>query len=281
MTGTLMKAGFPQVLRSEWIKQFSLRSTWRILAATVGINTLVCLLLFASYRLTAATPGGPPPDTEFVATLPSLVASASGALGQLVFVVLSVLAITNEYSSGMIQSTFWASPRRWPVLVAKMVVIAALCAAVFALSEVIGLVLGEIMLKDSVVVDLDWTTATGIRILLGLILQMVLISLLAFAIGVLTMSVGGSIGIAVGILFVLPLTLTVVTRGMSVEEPTGWRKVMAHLTEFLPTEAGGVLVRQTAPEGSILTLGSGLAVMGVWVAVPLVAAFLVTDRRDF
>jgi ABC-2 type transport system permease protein len=291
MTELGLRAGFPQVLRSEWIKQFSLRSTWRILAATVGVNVVVCLVMFASIGLSADMAAqdpasvGLPPDAEigpdFFGNLAELVSSGCGALGQLVFVILSVLTITNEYSSGMIQSTFWANPRRWTVLVAKMLVIAGLCVVVFAVSEAAGLLLGQTMLSDTVGVDLDWTSATSIRILLGLILQMVLVSLMAFAIGVLTMSVAGSIGIAVGILLVLPMTLAVITQGLSAQQPTGWRKVLAHLTEFLPSEAGGVILRRQPREGAILDIGTGMAVMGAWVAVPLIAAFIVTKRRDF
>jgi len=47
------------------------------------------------------------------------------ALGQLVLGVLGVLAITTEFSSGMIRATFAAVPRRPMVLAAKAAVVAA------------------------------------------------------------------------------------------------------------------------------------------------------------
>jgi ABC-type cobalamin/Fe3+-siderophores transport system ATPase subunit len=51
------------------------------------------------------------------------------ALGQLVLGVLGVLAITAEFSSGMIRATFAAVPRRPMVLAAKAAVVAAVALA--------------------------------------------------------------------------------------------------------------------------------------------------------
>ena len=46
--------------------------------------------------------------------------------GQAVIVILAVLAVTNEYSTGMIRVTFIAMPRRLEVLAAKATVVGGL-----------------------------------------------------------------------------------------------------------------------------------------------------------
>src|SRR5436190_1671889 len=107
---------FPRVLRSEWTKLWSLRSTrWSLLAAVIGMAGLGALVaVFQMNRW-------PHMDPRERAHFNSIDAGVGGYhLAQLAIAVLGVLVISGEYSTGMIRSSFMAVPRRLPVLWAKL-----------------------------------------------------------------------------------------------------------------------------------------------------------------
>src|SRR5579884_1244687 len=108
----------PRVLRSEWLKFRTLRSSWITLALAVvgmiGISALVCWA--ADNRWSRM---GPIEQATFDPLLHSIVGVN---LAQLAVGVLGVLFITGEYGTGMIKSTLGAVPTRTPVLVAKLAV---------------------------------------------------------------------------------------------------------------------------------------------------------------
>ena len=99
---------FRHVVRMEWVKLASLRSTWAtlglIIAAAAGIAVLA-----------AAGTKTPSPD------LTNSMMTGMFA-GVLLAGVLGVLAVTSEYTSGTIRATLAAAPRRPLVLAAKATV---------------------------------------------------------------------------------------------------------------------------------------------------------------
>ena len=111
----------PHVMRSEWTKLFSVRSTgWTLLAliaATVGLGIL------ASWGTNHAwSQMGAGDRASFDPTGTSL----SGlALGQLAIAVLGVLIVSGEYSTGGIRTTLTTVPQRMRLLTAKALVFAA------------------------------------------------------------------------------------------------------------------------------------------------------------
>jgi ABC-2 type transport system permease protein len=109
---------FTHVARMEWIKLRSLRSTWWVLAVTVGGAIGIAVAVGVNTRDAAA-------DLTNNAL-------AGISLGLLLIGVLGVLMMTGEYSSGMVRATLAAIPNRPLVLAAK--------AAVFG---VVALVVGE------------------------------------------------------------------------------------------------------------------------------------------
>ena len=111
------------VIRSEWIKLRSLRSTWYSLLADrrhhrrAGHAVHRAARASRSTRASARTVAGSCIDATQI--------SLRGVfLAQLAIGVLGVLVITGEYSTGMIRSSIAAVPHRQPVLVAKALVFA-------------------------------------------------------------------------------------------------------------------------------------------------------------
>lgn len=98
-------------LSSEWTKIKSVRSTiWTLsvmITLVVGIGLLVA----------SATKDSDYSDTP--TTIPGLFGTL---LGQLCIITLGVLVVSSEYGTGMIRTTFTASPQRSRVLTAKALI---------------------------------------------------------------------------------------------------------------------------------------------------------------
>ncbi|WP_433190754.1 hypothetical protein [Actinoallomurus sp. CA-150999] len=109
--GTGGRYGLAQAARMEWIKLRSLRSTWWTLVltavATVGIGVAV--------GLNTRSASGDVTNNALAGVVPGLLLTG----------VLGVLAMTSEYTSGTIQATLAAIPRRPLVLAAKAAVFGA------------------------------------------------------------------------------------------------------------------------------------------------------------
>ena len=289
------KLTFLRILRSEWIKVFSLRSTWWLLLVAIAANVGMCAAtsavallnenqILANPNAADLPPGLRPEDLQpgDLGMLSFYITQACGFFGQLIFVILSILIITNEYSSGMIRSTFTIAPRRGRVIIAKVVVVAILCFAVFSISLAAGWPLGHMILQNSVGTDLSLTSATSMRILGGFMVDMILVAVFCFGLGATIRSTPGSIGTAVGIILVVPIAVGALTGAISAtqSEPTGWRKWLSDISAFLPTNAGSTVVQVHPSADVILSPWQGIGVLGIWTVASVVAALLVTWRRD-
>ena len=115
--------GFRTVARMEWQKLRTVRSTWFIVAV-FGAGLIGLAILARATRTTRSCP--PPGRASFDPTYDAFLGLV---LGQLLLGVLGVLAITSEFSSGMIRATFAAAPSRPLVLAAKAAVLGAVTLA--------------------------------------------------------------------------------------------------------------------------------------------------------
>ena len=122
---------FTGVVRGEWIKLLSLRSTWWALASTAAVITLVALATAASLNAMADDPARAPGIEQMHG---AEVISSGFHFGMLTIAVLGALLITGEYATGLIRSTFAAVPTRIPVLGAKALTLVVLTAAVTLVS---------------------------------------------------------------------------------------------------------------------------------------------------
>jgi ABC-2 type transport system permease protein len=184
--------GLRAVARMEWRKLRTVRSTWYIVAAFAAamIGTAILALSHQS-----PAPLDPVHDTFIGLVLAQLL---TGALG--------VLAITAEFSSGMIRATFAAAPRRPLVLAAKAAVAGA-----------VTLAAGEIAAFAAFAVGQSVLTAPAPHAALGQpgVLRAVLlagaypalIALISLGIGAVIRNTAGALSAVAGMLFVLPLLI--------------------------------------------------------------------------
>jgi ABC-2 type transport system permease protein len=161
-------AGFPGLLRAEWTKIRSVRSTvW-----TLVIFVVVCIGFTALIAWLTEThwygPKAAPRDARAISDPVSFILGTGVGLGQLAIGVLGVLVITSEYSTGVIRASLLAVPRRLPVLAAKAVVFAVLLLIVTEIVAFCSFFVGSAILHAHVQVALSGSGVTRAVIGAGL-----------------------------------------------------------------------------------------------------------------
>lgn len=254
-----LNVSLSRVVRSEWIKFWSLRSSWLTLLAAV--LALLVLGSVIGYNTGRHFSGLAPEDS-----------AASGPLqghylAQLLMGVLGVLFVSGEYSTGMARSTFAAVPRRRPVLIAKSLVFGSIAAVVMVASTFGAFFASQGFLRHYG--HPSYLSDPGVlRAVVGTGIFLALVGLLGGALGWIVRSTAGGISSLVGLLLVVPVLLQVV--------PGNWT---GHVAKYLPSEAGASFVMSVRLPDT-LAPWTGLVVLVAWVALALAIAAVLLNRRD-
>ncbi|SDO69375.1 hypothetical protein SAMN04487981_112221 [Streptomyces sp. cf386] len=257
-----------RVLRSEWAKFWSLRSSWITLGVAVFLLVLFGAVASYTYSPDAVATGGPPGpgsgdgDSTAVSLALTGVTFASLAIG-----VLGVLLSAGEYSTGMIRSTLAAVPRRLPVLWSKALVIGPIALVLATIGALAAFQLGTPGL-DGERIALSLGDDGVLRSLAGAGVYLALVAVFGVALGVLIRSSAGAIAALVGVLLILP--------GLASLLPDSWYDT---LSPYFPSNAGSAVYALHETSGS-LSPGAGLAVFAGWVALTLVGAAVRLVRTD-
>jgi ABC-2 type transport system permease protein len=252
------------VVRSEWTKLVSLRSTrWSLLVAvvlTVGLPAL-----FAA--VTSSHWGSMRPH-ERANRSPLDIALAGVNLSQLAIGVLGVLVITGEYSTGMIRASLTAVPKRLPVLWAKLGVFAVVTFILALPSVVIAFFASQAILSRHNILQISFSHAGVARAVAGGAVYLMLIGVFALAIGAMLRNTAGGIAVFAAIFFVIPPLLDIL--------PTSWNNA---ISPYLPDAAGRSIFSLTHGAHS-LAPGPGLALFAGYCAVAIAAAAALLVTRD-
>lgn len=249
----------PRVIRSEWIKLWTLRSTWLMLVAAVAGMLVLSGIIgydtgkhFSGLAPEDATPSGP---------------LQGYYLAQLLVGVLGVLFVSGEYATGMARSTFAAVPSRSPVLVAKGIVYGAVTLVLMVASSFGAFYISQAF-RAHFGHGASITEPGVLRSVIGTGIYLALVGLLGGAFGWIVRSTPGGISSLLGLLLVVPLLLMVL--------PGAWA---AHAAMYLPSEAGASYVMSVHLPGT-LTPWTGLAVLVAWVVAAVLVAVVLLRRRD-
>lgn len=271
---------FAGVLRSEWIKLRSVRSTLWCYALIVVLTIGLALLLAGVPRNPPGTTAAPAATLTAAAQQASWISDATLGINfaQLVIAVLGALVITGEYGTGMIRSSFSAVPARLPVIFAKTLVFGVVSFLVSLFSLVVAaLVIVPVLQGRDIHPDLGDGAAW--LALIGGAGYLALVGVIALGIGLLVRNSAAGIAAAVGLLLVVPIILRVVAGVTSAVWP-------GNVASFLPSEAGGTLFAYpvTAPAAAagvvVLDSWQSLAVLIGWAVVVLFAGCVLVKRRD-
>jgi ABC-type transport system involved in multi-copper enzyme maturation permease subunit len=250
----------PRVIRSEWIKLRSVRSTVVTLAVTAAavVATGVLVSMLSNGAPIAAEGEGiydPAGNSLFGATLAQLVL---GVLGALVF--------TSEYSTGLIRTTLTAVPRRLPVLWAKGIVVAAAAFATMVASLMVAFFVGQAVYGGGGP-SASLSDPGVLRAVLAAALFPTAIAVMGVGFGALMRHTATAIGILVAILFVVPVLF----------ETLGG--VWGDASEYLPGEAGQAMITVVTESGE-MSPARGLLVLIGWIGALFAAGTIALKRRD-
>jgi ABC-2 type transport system permease protein len=252
-----------RVARSEWTKLRSLRSTrWALLASLgllIGIGVLACVVFESRWPHLSQS------DRHNFHPLQANLAGVNFA--QLAIGVLGVLAITAEYSTGMIRSTFSAVPKRLPVLWGKALVFGAVAFAVSLPAIFIVFFVGQAILSGQQI-NIGISHPGVLRALFGAALFLTVMGLFGLGLGAIFRSTAGAIAALAAIVFVLPPIVGLL--------PTS---VANSIEPYLPSSAGGA-VWTINPDPNSLAPWAGFGVFCAYAALAIVVAAVLMRRRD-
>lgn len=252
---------FGRVVKSEWIKLLSLRSIrWAIGLSLVLGAALVTLITFG-----LSTGGMPPTPTEF-AIIPATIAVQFGVV---IFGVLGVLTITNEYSSGLILSSLTAVPKRGLMFWGKATAVGSMIAVLAILLEIIALVAAGIFEPEvfGLIATADVLTAA-----LGVVVSLTFLGLFAFGLGALLRSAAGAISLVLALVFVLPVVMQFLSM-------TGWEWVPI-VSNYLPVQLCNSLTVGTQIDAGGLGYWPSFGVLALYVAIAVIPAAIAFVKRD-
>lgn len=242
-----------RTLHAELTKTFSLRSIQAtFLAALVVPPGLAWASGFAFDPNTPAAASFPIESHGF----------ETAGFGQPLVILLAALVAGGEYLDGQLRSTLLATPRRSRVLGAKLLVIAALAAAIGLIATTAAVLLKHVALSEHGLRPSQFTTEMGWN-LLGVAVNYTLIALIAAGITL----IARTFIVALVVLVPLALGLTISLLGLF------------PLLKYLPDLAGIQLLTGYPGVGLLDPILGGF-VMASWAVVVLAVTWALFTRRD-
>ena len=246
----------PRVVRGEWIKLRSVRSTVIVfavaMAAVIGLG-----LIFSS-----SSGSGPRDLVDPVSR-----SLAGFNLSQMIIGVLGVLVVTTEYTTGLIRTTFAAVTTRTPVLWGKAIAFSLATFVIMLPAALIAFFGGQAVYSGSLQ-TLGISDPGALRVVIGSAVYCVGVGLIGIALGFLLRSTAAGVGVLFMSLLLLP--------GLIGLLPGSWTN---SVTKLLPSEAGSAFMT-ISPGRDLLSSTAGFAVFVGWVALLIGAAAVTLKRRD-
>jgi ABC-2 type transport system permease protein len=254
------RQGFPDALRAEWIKFWSVRSTvWStgmLFVLGAGLTVLVCA---TSADWLASSKADESPGS-FV--------TWGMMFAQITAVVLGAMTVTSEYGTGMIRATLAATPHRGTVLAAKGVVLTSTLFVVGTVTAFTGYLAGNWFL-DNAGVGVSLSDDGVLRSMFGSGLYLAVLGIFAAAVGLLVRHTAAALSIVLALVFVVGTMVFLL--------PGAWGEWVAKL---MPGNAGGEIATPVSFNPDLLAPWVGFAVFSGEVAAVLLVAYLVFRRRD-
>jgi ABC-type transport system involved in multi-copper enzyme maturation permease subunit len=252
-----------KVLRSEWLKMRTLRSSWLTFAlALVSVPGIGIAIAWSTAN--DWTRMRPRERAHFNPLGDPL---SGFNLAQLAVGVLGVLLIAGEYPAGMIRATLGAVPKRLPVLWAKLAVFTTITVVSMVPISIFTFFVSQRLLSAQHI-QTTWSTPTVARSVIGVGLYLTVVAALAIGLGAIIRNVAGAIGAFVGVILVLPVVASAL--------PQTWGD---RINKWLPSNAGQALMSVTS-DNTTLSPWRGFAVFCGYAIAAVVAAAILLKKRD-
>ena len=252
-------------LRAEWTKLRTIPDAWWLMLGTVVLTVAVSAAVAAATHVSAGGAGQDPTKLALVGV----------DLGQAVIAALAILAVTDEYGTGMIRLTVAATPRRAVMLGAKAVMVVGL-ALVTGVLAVTGCFFAGSSLLPAAGLDpahgyalISIGYGPTLRAAFGTVLYLGLIALLSLGVGTIVRDSAVSTGAMLGLLYLPPLLAHLVSG------PWG-----RHIEQIAPMTAG-LAIQATRNVASLpISPWGGLGVLAGWAGGMLSVGLVTLRVRD-
>lgn len=249
------------VLRSEWTKFRSVRSTW-IMALTTILAGAALSVLGVSDDL-GMSPSDLPEDWDPTAT------SLKGFLfAQLIIGMLGALSITSEYGTGMIGTTLSFVPSRLRLLTAKMLVVGAIAFGAGLATTLVSFTVVQLTLGGAGLPAATFSDPGVARALFGAPLYLTLVALIGLTVGMLTRSTSGSLAVLIGVTLLTPAVAPALPGAIG-----DW------FARYWPVTAGQAIYK-VAVADAMVGPWLGLGILAAATAVTSIVGFVTFRIRD-
>lgn len=250
---------FLPVLRAEWTKARTVRSTWWSLTVSAVLCLGLAVLLGVQMAAANDRMSGTAAQLAFYPLL----------VGQIALVVFGVLLVSAEYTTGTIRASLAAVPRRGVFLAAKALTAAGVAGVV---SVVVSF--GAFLIVQWALGEHGTTLAEPgvLRAVLGACAYVTMMCVFAMGVATILRSSALSLGIMIPVLFLN-------SQGLSS------LPAIRPVTQYLPDQAGAVMMHVGEPGKTILGHsdfgpGGAFLIMLAWVAAALAGGYVSVRRRD-
>jgi len=253
-------------LRAEWTKQRTIAGPAWLVVAVIAFTVAISAAAMAATRCPAGV----------ACTVDTTRLSLTGVqFGQAVVAILAILAVCNEYSTGMIRVTLAAMPRRPHVLAAKTCLSSGFAVAASAVAVLACVLVARLILPGH-----GFTAARGFpltsladpgtfRAAIGSVLYLGLIALLSTGIATVVRDPAVAIGAVLALLYIFPVIAAFVGNPL-------WHN---RIERYSPM--AGLNIQATTGLNSLpITPWAGLGVLAIWAGIALLGAWLVLRYRD-
>lgn len=142
-------------IRAEWVKMWTIKSTPIAAALTLILSIISGVFIaFVTRSMLRGTgmPDGVP--SEAIPLSATQFFMGVTTVGMVIMLVLGVTAVTNEYATSTIESTFRGVPRRWQVFLAKLVTYGGISFLVGLVTSFLTGLIGKLILLGNANVTL-------------------------------------------------------------------------------------------------------------------------------
>ncbi|MFE9253904.1 ABC transporter permease subunit [Streptomyces sp. NPDC006879] len=258
---TLDRGKCTAVLLCEFTKLRTVRSTaWTLFTAcAVTVLLALCFSLLSRY----ATGQLASQESAGIAEDPVFTSFAGMVLGQLAMIVFGVLAVSGEYSSGLISTSLQAVPRRGLLLGCKAAVVGGAALVTGLVTSFTSYAVGQAALGPH---GTSLAEPGVLRAVFGAGLYMALLAVFAMGAATVLRSSLLALGLLMPFFFLVSPLLGSLPKTKAV-------------AQYLP-DAAGMRIAQVEELPGALGPWSGLGVLVLWTAAALVGGVVALRSRD-
>jgi len=251
-------------LRAESTKLRTVAGPAWLLAGVIALTVTVGVAAASATQCQSAACGIDPAKISFTGIY----------LAQAVVAVAGVLAIGNEYSTGMIKLSLTAMPRRLTWFFAKATVLVAPVLTASALAVAGAALAGRLILPGKGFSPAhgyaSLNSATDLRAAVGAVLYLTLIALFSLGLAAAVRDSAAAIGLVLGVLYLFPIATAVISNP----------PLARHLDQIAPLPAGLDAQATIGVTSLPLTPWQGLGVVALWTVGALLVGALALKFRD-